>query len=124
MTPQRRVIIAEDDVEMREMLAVSLEQAGFCVDQASDGIELARLISGGRSPALIICDIQMPRQNGLSALEQLRRTSAASVPIVVISAYADDAAAQRIAALGNATLLRKPFALSELRRLALQLSGR
>jgi DNA-binding response OmpR family regulator len=118
-----RLLLAEDDVELRSLLALALRRDGFDVVEAHDGFQLLdfmgmALIEGERvRPVdLIVSDLCMPGWNGLQILAGVRAAQWA-VPVILISAFADQRAHQQARRL-DATLIDKPFDLGQLRTLA------
>src|SRR6185436_10117784 len=92
-----RVVLAEDDDGMRDLLASRLRQDGFEVLEARDGGELsalieaandARAIATGPIVDLVISDARMPFQSGLDALEGLRKSDV-ETPFILITAFGD-----------------------------------
>lgn len=112
----RRVVLAEDDSAMREMLAVVLSEAGYQVTTVADGAELARFL---REPApgthldLIVTDVNMPGGSGLDVIDQLRRDGD-DTPVIVVTAFPQEDIRKRARELGI-RLLAKPFELETLR---------
>lgn len=109
-----RVLIVEDDLEIRESLIEALEDEGYEAVGAGNGLEaLDRLRGPGPQPCLIFLDLMMPRMDGRAfRQEQLRHPELASIPVVVISAFRDVThVAEEMQA---AALLKKPFQLHEL----------
>lgn len=114
-----RVIVAEDDDEMRRLLVEALRADGCQVEEAADGGRLlVELTHGARCDYehvdLIVSDIRMPVCSGLQIVEVLRRAHCL-VPIVLMTAFGDDTTREKAAALG-AILLDKPFDVRHLRR--------
>jgi CheY-like chemotaxis protein len=127
--PRPTVLVAEDDPEMRRLLATVLPRWGFDVTLAHDGDELTDLVqrflhgtSEERShpPDLIISDVRMPGHSGLSVLEYLRRNDW-TTPFVVITAFGDPSTHAEARRLGAARVLDKPFDLNHLRATVLEL---
>lgn len=121
-----RVLLAEDDREMRDMVATSLREDGYEVVVANDGGELlARLAtaSASQSPAdrydLIVSDIRMPVCSGLTMLEEVRRAHW-TMPIILMTAFGDEDTRARVEKNGG-VLFDKPFDLDDLRTAALHL---
>ena len=114
-----RVLLAEDDLEMRRLLAWSLEHAGHEVVECADGITLLRKLSrpGWMQAAdpidVVVSDIRMPGYTGLEVLASMREFEDCP-PIILISAFADAAAREQARELGAAALLPKPFDQDEL----------
>jgi CheY-like chemotaxis protein len=114
-----RILLAEDDLEMRRLLRWSLEHSGLDVVECPDGVTLLRKLSEhGRTDApeaydLVISDIRMPGYTGLDVLASVCEFDDCP-PVVLISAFADHTARERAEELGAAALLPKPFDVSEL----------
>jgi DNA-binding NarL/FixJ family response regulator len=91
MTTMPRVVLAEDDVLLREGLASLLERSGFEVaGQAGDAAQLLRLVAE-RSPELVVVDIRMPPSNSTEGLDAARQIRAEhpEVGILVLSAHVE-----------------------------------
>jgi DNA-binding response OmpR family regulator len=115
-----RILVAEDDEEMRRVVIDSLRRDGYDVVDVTDGGELlVRITSLYRlRPApepidLIVTDVRMPVCNGFDIIQALRDAGWAT-PVVIMTAFGDDEARVRAATL-NAVLLDKPFEMSALR---------
>ena len=103
MTTMPRVVLAEDDVLLREGLASLLERSGFEVaGQAGDAAQLLRMVAE-RSPELVVVDIRMPPTNsteGLEAARQIRQEHTDTV-ILVLSAHVEVDQAMELLAGGR-----------------------
>lgn len=113
------ILIAEDDAEMRQLLAASLRIPGYQVVLLEDGTRLRDYLRshGDEEPALIISDIQMPGWTGFNVLQFVRRTLP-NTPVVLITAFGDPQTHHRARELGAAAIFDKPFDLLQLRRVA------
>lgn len=108
------VLIAEDDDEMRALLAHTLRQSGYSVIECADGLDLMEHLSSllgervSQHIDLIVSDVRMPWVNGL---EVLRCTNdyLGYPPFVVITAFPDEETRAQAKALGAALMLSKPF---------------
>jgi DNA-binding response OmpR family regulator len=113
------VLIAEDDFEMLRILTWSLEKAGYDVIECQDGMMLMKKLGevesepGHRGIDLVISDIRMPGFTGLQVLERTGNQGQA-VPMILISAFADQEAQDRAESLGAAALFPKPLDLDQL----------
>ncbi len=113
------ILLAEDDVEMRRLLAWSLERAGYDVIECPDGMTLMRKLGyldahGAIRPAdLVVSDIRMPGFTGMQVLQSAHDFGDA-LPIILVSAFADEAAYEQAERLGATALLAKPFDVEEL----------
>jgi FixJ family two-component response regulator len=81
--PRPLVLIIDDDLAVRESLAMVMEAFGFRTQTAMNGIEGLEAVDA-ETPSAIITDLQMPGMNGLELLTALRRTST-GIPVIVIS---------------------------------------
>jgi CheY-like chemotaxis protein len=113
-----RVLVVEDDLEIRESLMEILEDHGYEPVGAEDGFEaLDRLQGPGPLPCLIFLDLMLPKMDGKAfRREQLQLPQFASIPVVLISAFQD---LRRVAQeLNAAEFLEKPFKLPEFLHIA------
>jgi CheY-like chemotaxis protein len=102
-----RVLVADDDPQMRRLIRSILERDGFEVTEAADGLDALESVES-RPVDLMILDIDMPRLDGLGVLEELRaRVSTSSVPVIVLTARTDDTES-RVLDLGAQDFLSKP----------------
>jgi DNA-binding response OmpR family regulator len=116
-----RLLLAEDDFELRELLACVLRADGHEVVEACDGNELWALLSG-ESPApfsLVVSDVRMPGLTAFDVLSKLQRT-ASEVPVILITAFGDQTTHLRALRLGASRVFDKPFDCDELRDAVLE----
>jgi CheY-like chemotaxis protein len=107
------VLVAEDDDDMRALVAGALRSNGCSTLEARDGQELVELLVLARKnpalrPDVVLTDLKMPRLSGLGVLEAVRRARW-DLPVVMMTVVADDsihAIAKRLGAVG---VLQKPF---------------
>src|SRR5437764_15167541 len=110
---RKQVLVIDDDMPLRGMLAAALRQAGFKVLLAGDGGEGHRALTIYR-PDVILLDLAMPGVNGWDFLQRVRETGyLGTVPIIVLSAHLH-VEPQAILQLGVSAILPKPFNLPEL----------
>jgi DNA-binding response OmpR family regulator len=109
------VAVAEDDPDMRGLVANALRRDGYQVVELEDGAGLRSEVAEPSSGPidLIVSDIQMPVVNGLTVLRGLRE-SRSTVPVVLMTAFGDDSVRKEAVRLG-AVVFSKPFKLDELR---------
>lgn len=93
MNTKIKVAIIEDDQAIARMYAVYLEQEGFEVATAADGVAGLKLV-GEFLPDVILLDIMMPNMNGLEMLAKLRETS--STRVIVLTNLGDVATSQKL----------------------------
>ncbi|HEX3580955.1 MAG TPA: response regulator [Thermoanaerobaculia bacterium] len=110
---KKRVLVIDDDLPLRGMLAAALRQHGFQVLLAGDGAEGQRALTI-HNPDVILLDLAMPDVNGWDFLQRLQETGhLGRVPIIVVSAHLH-VDPQAILQMGVKAILPKPFNLPEL----------
>jgi CheY-like chemotaxis protein len=113
------IFLAEDDDDMRALIASALQSDGYEVVEAKDGAELLELLATAstspmKRPDIIVSDVLMPGYSGLGVLAALHK-SAWKVPVILITARRDDAVALDAMRLGASAVVRKPFDIDDLR---------
>ncbi|MFF8828601.1 SpoIIE family protein phosphatase [Streptomyces sp. NPDC015131] len=109
-----RVLIADDNADMREYLTRILRGAGYQVEAVPDGLDALRAIRAD-APDLVVSDVMMPRLDGLSLVRELRAEArTAAVPVLLLSARAGQEASIEGLQSGADDYLVKPFAAAEL----------
>jgi len=112
MSSQRpRVLLVDDEVNVRTSIRRGLEALAYDVEVAVDGVEGVQVVERWR-PDVVLMDLAMPRMGGLSAIEHIRTWSA--VPIIVLSVMGEETDKVRALEAGADDYLTKPFGLSEL----------
>ena len=101
-----KVLIADDDAELRELIAFTLGQAGYLVIKASDGPGAVRLFAE-ESPDLVVLDINMPGLSGFQVCEAIRAHS--RVPVMMLTVRGEEEDLVRALGLGADDYLTKPF---------------
>lgn len=115
-----RILVAEDDDEMRIMLVQALRSAGYKVVEVPSGIELLDyfnylLVRGpcGKKISLIISDIRMPGFTGLEILQGMRHYKGFP-PMILITAFGDEMTHAEAKRSGAAVVFDKPFDVNDL----------
>src|SRR3954468_16878918 len=121
-----RILVAEDDHEMRRLVADCLRAEGYEVHEVRDGAELLVRIENSlflrSSPIpidLFVTDVRMPSYSGIEVVSGLRDAGVA-VPVVIMTAFGNAETREQAAAIG-AELLEKPFKMAALRELVRRL---
>jgi DNA-binding response OmpR family regulator len=116
---QPRILLAEDDEEMRSLLCQALGHAGYDVVALPDGLELMEYLASYLAPGarvdfdLIVSDIRMPWVNGIDVLRSVKQY--VGYPrMILITAFGDDEVHTEARHLGAAAILDKPFDVEEL----------
>ncbi len=109
---QRRILVVDDEDNLRTMLAAALKFEGYQVVQAANGREGLRSVKEQR-PDLIVLDVMMPELDGFGMLKRLR-DAGDRTPVIFLTARAESADAVEGLGLGADDYLAKPFSLEEL----------
>jgi two-component system OmpR family response regulator len=107
-----RILVVEDDAKIAAFVVKGLEQAGFVVDHAADGQDGLHLALHEAYDAAVI-DLMLPRLDGLSLIEELRRQQN-DTPVIILSARRTVADRVRGLQTGGDDYLVKPFSFAEL----------
>jgi DNA-binding response OmpR family regulator len=105
--PQARILVVDDERNIRKNLAMVLEAAGYAVDTAGDGEE-ALTKSKEQHYDIAFVDLQMPKMGGLELTRFLRSLSSTTA-VVILTAYGSVASVVEAMKLGAVDFLEKPF---------------
>jgi DNA-binding response OmpR family regulator len=111
MNARLRVLVVDDDGDIRLLLRELLERAGYAVDEAEDGRVALRTLFA-TPPALIILDVSMPELDGYQTLERIRDLS--DVPVLMLTARTQELEKVRGLSAGADDYVAKPFGRQEL----------
>jgi DNA-binding response OmpR family regulator len=112
----RRVVVADDDPDIVDILTFNLESAGYEVESAADGAAALELVTASR-PDLVVLDIMMPKMDGLEVLAALKaEPSTKEIPVVMLTAKTSDTDLWSGWEAGADYYITKPFDLEELLR--------
>jgi two-component system, OmpR family, response regulator len=111
MADSKHILVVDDDCEIRELLAIFLQDHGYTVSLAEDGVAMFALLQQVQ-PDLIVLDLMLPGEDGLSLCRRLSAETA--IPVIMLTAVAEDT--DRIVGLemGADDYLTKPFNPREL----------
>ncbi len=108
-----RALVVEDEPEMLDIIRVNLEQAGYVVALARDGVEAYEALEASE-PQAVVLDLNLPNMSGFRLLRLLRRNPRwKSIPIIVVTAFAFEEV-EDIAGEGIDGFISKPFDPSDL----------
>ncbi|MFZ1123352.1 MAG: response regulator [Candidatus Binataceae bacterium] len=114
VAPWARVLLVEDEADIRELIRYSLAQAGLEVEEASDGAEALEKLRAF-APDLIVLDLMLPGMPGLEICRRLRsRADTARLPIMVVSARSNPSEKALGLAMGADDYVTKPFSPRDL----------
>ena len=106
-----RVLVVDDEAEVRTAVRHGLELMGYEIEVATNGVEGTARVEDW-CPDVVLLDLAMPKMGGLSAIEHIRAWS--KVPIIVLSVMGEEADKVRALEAGADDYLTKPFGLQEL----------
>lgn len=111
MTQGARILVVDDEPQIRRSLQVNLERSGYAVEAVKTG-EDALNSFGNRRPDVVILDLVMPGIGGVAVVRRIRESSA--VPIIVLSAIGEEPRKVEALELGADDYMTKPFGMEEL----------
>jgi DNA-binding NtrC family response regulator len=117
-----RVLIAEDDRELRALVALALEGDGYEVLQVEDGRGLSETLELQCWIDVIISDVRMPHGGGLGALAEFRRRNW-STPFILVTAFGSEDLHEEARRLGVTAVVDKPFEMDDLMDLVRRLTA-
>lgn len=106
---RHRILVVEDEFAMRSFLRQFLESEGYLVSEAASGAEALQVLDR-RSVDLVITDLYMPLMSGAELIQRLRsKARQSSLPVLLLSAWADEVTRETIYSVGASAYLSKPF---------------
>ncbi len=109
------ILVVDDSINVRRFLALTLEKAGYRVEQAKDGQQALELLAGDISVQAIICDIEMPRLDGYGVLAHVKADPAiAHLPVAMLTSRSGDKHRNLAMNLGASAYFSKPYNEQEL----------
>ena len=120
----KKILVAEDEPDIRGLIRFSLEFIGLRVVEAANGQEALDLATT-EQPDLIMLDVRMPKLNGYEACQQLKeQESTRDIPVVFLSARGQETEIKYGLELGAVEYILKPFAPDQLQKRVLSLLER
>ena len=110
LQPVNKILIVDDSINVRRYLALTLEKAGYQVEEAKDGQEAVDKLFAGLSVQAVICDIEMPRLDGYGVLEEVKAKSEfKSLPIAMLTSRSNEKHRKLAMNLGASAYFSKPY---------------
>lgn len=103
-----RVLVIDDSLLVRRQVTATLKAPGYLVTEAVDGLDALEKLSSLSDTKLIVCDVNMPRMNGIELLERLS-AQGSLVPVVMLTTEGQPELIQRAKSLGAKGWIVKPF---------------
>jgi DNA-binding response OmpR family regulator len=111
-----RILVVDDDTDIRQLLQDRLRAMGYRVQSAVDGVRAAEAVRAETFEGMIL-DIGIPSMDGMDVLRQIRRYDQ-QIPIVMVTASGSKELAVRAIGMGAQAYMLKPFDVDELQRVA------
>jgi len=102
------VLVIDDSLMVRQQVGRALAAGGFAMVEAIDGVDALQKLAASPEIRLVVCDVNMPRMNGIEFLERLN-ASGSSVPVVMLTTEGQPELIQRAKSLGAKGWIVKPF---------------
>ena len=110
-----RILIVDDSINVRRFVALTLEKAGYLVEQAQDGQEAIEKLQAGLYPQAIVCDVEMPRMDGYGFLATIKGLAQfKNIPVLMLTSRSGEKHRKIAMNLGASSYFSKPFKEQEL----------
>ena len=103
------VMLIDDSATVRLQACRALEGAGFSIIEAADGVEALSKLDSATNVGLIVCDVNMPKMNGIDFVEALARRKGPRPPVIMLTTEGHPELIQRAKAAGAKGWMVKPF---------------
>jgi two-component system, chemotaxis family, sensor histidine kinase and response regulator PixL len=119
-----RVLVVDDSINVRRFVALTLEKAGYLVEQAKDGQEAIEKLQAGLQTQAVVCDVEMPRMDGYGFLATVKGLSDfKNIPVLMLTSRSGDKHRKIAMNLGASGYFSKPFKEQELLATLTELVG-
>ena len=106
----KKILVVDDSATIRQQVGLALTAAGFTVFEALDGVDGLEQVERIEGLALIVCDMNMPRMNGLDMIEAMRRNATgAGAAVLMLTTEASPVLVDRAKKAGAKGWIVKPF---------------
>ncbi|WP_146138514.1 response regulator [Chamaesiphon polymorphus] len=112
---KQRILIVDDSINVRRFVALTLEKAGYLVEQAKDGQEAIEKLQAGLQAQAVVCDVEMPRMDGYGFLATVKGIPhLKNIPVLMLTSRSGDKHRKIAMNLGASSYFAKPFKEQEL----------
>ena len=120
----KTILVVDDSDTVRQQVSMALKQAGFAITEAADGQEGLAMIDANRNIAMVVCDVNMPRMNGLEMVESVKRKAEnKALPILMLTTEGQPSMIKRAKEAGAVGWIVKPFNATQLVQTAKHLTN-
>jgi two-component system, chemotaxis family, sensor histidine kinase and response regulator PixL len=110
-----RILVVDDSINVRRFVALTLEKAGYLVEQAKDGQEAIEKLQAGLQAQAVVCDVEMPRMDGYGFLATVKGLAPfKNIPVLMLTSRSGDKHRKIAMNLGASGYFAKPFKEQEL----------
>jgi two-component system, chemotaxis family, sensor histidine kinase and response regulator PixL len=110
-----RILVVDDSINVRRFVALTLEKAGYLVEQAKDGQEAIEKLQAGIQTQAVVCDVEMPRMDGYGFLATIKGIAQLKhIPVLMLTSRSGDKHRKIAMNLGASAYFSKPFKEQEL----------
>jgi two-component system, NtrC family, response regulator AtoC len=109
------ILVADDEVEIRDLIEAGLRCRGYKIDGAADGEEALTYLRAGKPLAAVLLDILMPRKNGIDTLREIRACNT-ELPVIMLSGASSTKNVVEAMRIGATDFIPKPVIVEDLRR--------
>jgi two-component system, chemotaxis family, sensor histidine kinase and response regulator PixL len=119
-----RILVVDDSINVRRFVALTLEKAGYLVEQAKDGQEAIEKLQAGLQTQAVVCDVEMPRMDGYGFLATVKGLpDFKNIPVLMLTSRSGDKHRKIAMNLGASGYFSKPFQEQELLATLTELVG-
>jgi DNA-binding response OmpR family regulator len=112
--PIMKILVVEDDLNLRQIVSLNLRKRDYLVVEASNGRQALKLVAG-EQPDLILLDLAIPSLSGWKVLTAIKNHhNLHKIPVIVMTAFAAETERERALGMGAAVYLIKPFDVATL----------
>ncbi|MGG0934838.1 sigma-54 dependent transcriptional regulator [Brevibacillus centrosporus] len=112
---KRRILLVDDEVNVRKALSTSLRKAGYDTKEAASGAEALEQI-GQYEPDVMLLDLRMPEMDGMETLRRLKQAKSAQPSVIMMTAYGSANDVMEAMRLGAYDYVQKPFDLTQVKQ--------
>lgn len=109
----KTVMVIDDSASFRTVVKLALQKAGYQVVEAADGQEAVEKLDG-RKLSCIVCDVNMPRMDGITFVKHVKTTNYKFTPVIMLTTESQDTKKAEGRAAGARAWITKPFQPSQL----------
>ena len=105
----KKIMVVDDSRTVRQQVGVVLTEGGYQVIEAADGVEAVDELARHADLAMMICDVNMPRMNGLDVLARMKNDGRSNVPVLMLTTEGQPGLIARAKESGARGWIVKPF---------------